>query len=49
MTVDELLELLEQHPKDIEVLIDCRNIDDCYTYQSNDFHEDGKPVVILYT
>lgn len=49
MTVGELIELLEQHPKDIEVLIDCRNIDDAYTEQSKDFYEDEKELVILYT
>lgn len=49
MTVGELIELLEQHPKNIEVLVDCRNIDDSYVEVVEDFYADGSSVLNITT
>ena len=46
MTVGELIELLEQHPKDIEVLVDCRNIDDAVVYVQKDYYLNSKDPVL---
>jgi len=49
MTVGELIELLEKYPKNIEVLIDCRNIDDSYIEFAEDFYADGSSVLNIMT
>ena len=49
MTVGELIELLEQHPKGVEVLIDCRNLDNSIVYLQEDYYHDGTPVVHIDT
>lgn len=46
MTVGELIELLEQQPKDVEVLIDCRNIDDAVIYSQKDYYLNSKDLVV---
>ena len=49
MTVGELIELLEQHHKGVEVLIDCRNLDNSVVYLQEDYYHDGTPVVHIDT
>lgn len=49
MTVGELIELLEQHPKNIEVLVDCSNIDDSYVEVIEDFYTEGSSVLNIVT
>ena len=45
MTVGELIELLEQQPRDKEVLIDCRGTDYVEVYLQEGWYPDGEPVV----
>ena len=47
MTVEEFISILQQYPKDLEVLIDCRRISDAYA--EIDFYENGKTVVNITT
>lgn len=49
MTVEELVSILQQYPKDLEVLIDCRNIDDSYVEVVEDFYVEGSVVVNITT
>lgn len=45
MTVGELIDLLEQQPRDKEVLIDCRGTDYVEVYLQECWYPDGEPVV----
>ena len=49
MTVEELVSILQQYPKDLEVLIDCRNIDDSYVDIIEGFYVGGSAVVNITT
>lgn len=49
MTVEELVSILQQYPKDLEVLIDWRNIDDSYAEIVEDFYADGSSVLNITT
>ena len=46
MTVGELIELLDQHPKDVEVLIDCRSTDDVVVYFQKDYYLNSEDLVV---
>lgn len=47
MTVGELIELLEQQPKDVDILIECRSLDYAVAYLQDNWYPDGTPVVHL--
>ena len=49
MTVGELIEVLEQYPKDVEVLVDCRNISEACFDLIEDFYADGSASVNIET
>ena len=46
MTVGELIELLEQHPKDVEVLIDCRSTDDMVIFTQKGYYLNSEDLVV---
>lgn len=48
MKVKELIELLEAFDGDLEVLVDCRSLDNAVVYESNDYYQD-ETVVMLDT
>lgn len=49
MTVEELISILQQYPKNLEVLIDCRNISDAHVELVEDFYVDGSSVINITT
>ena len=46
MTVGELLELLEQYPKDVEVLVDCKSTDDVVVYIQKGYYLNNDELVV---
>lgn len=46
MKVKELVELLEVFDGDLEVMVDCRSLDNVVVYESNDYYQDEAVVMI---